>query len=114
MTFNQFESLFKEKYPNGKVWMHDSKNNKVCVDFDVNNSRKFYEYQGSYVDVLRRIGYDKICYEHDLQALKSQYNRYVEKPFIKSFTGKIIDRTSEIKELKEQIEQIEKTYIIVK
>jgi len=64
MTFRRFEEIFKTKYPDGNVWMHDDYMNhpgnrqKVAVEFAPHG--KVYLYRGAYEDILCRIGINTI------------------------------------------------------
>ena len=64
MTFKRFEEIFKSRYPDGHVWMHDDymshpgNRQKVGVEFAPNS--KVYLYRGAYEDILCRIGINTI------------------------------------------------------
>lgn len=119
MTFKKFEELFKNKYPNGEVVAHGKfggteKNKKTTVIFDKNG--KCYEYYGSYMDILNRVGINVVSKseierkENELQKLNEEHG----KPNKYDFFGiePIIDNTSKIEDCEEWL-NIRRTYIIV-
>jgi hypothetical protein len=72
MTFKRFEEIFKSRYPDGTVWMHDDymshsgNRQKVGVEFAPNT--KVYLYRGAYEDILCRIGIKTISKERLAEA----------------------------------------------
>lgn len=114
MTFKKFEALFKEKNPDGKVFMHGEfaqteRNKKVAVVF--HEGGKVYEYYGAYEDILNRVGIKVISKARfsSLEKSLEQYKKYDGKATL--FGGKF-DYSEEIARLTADIEDIKANWVI--
>ena len=99
MKFVDFENIVKSKYPNAEVFKHGefagSKIN-VAVIFDATNPlAKVYKYNGTYVDVLKRLGF-KACYRHDVNSVEKTIEMLKRTNGKEGFFGDIIDNTENI------------------
>ena len=117
MTFKRFEEIFKSRYPDGSVWMHDKfehgapgKRDKVAVVFSPLS--KVYMYTGAYDAILQRVGIKCVSKEHLAEAevtlmdLKDRHGKPDE------FFGIMIDNGDEIARLEKWIEEVKRDYII--
>ena len=74
--------------------------------------RKAYKYNGSYADILRRLGV-RVCYSSDLTTLETALQQAKDTHGKKSAFGFVRDNSAKIAELIEEIERIKANYIIV-
>ena len=116
MTFKKFEEVFKQKYPDGRVWMHDEfehgqrgKRQKVAVVFNPNS--KVYMYAGAYEDVLCKVGINCISKERftELEHRLAYYQKLDGK---EDFFGGVFDCKADIQQLTDEIENYKKNWII--
>ena len=118
MTFKKFESLFKEKYPNGTVYPHDvyehgvpGRVQKVAVEFAPGG--KVYKYAGAYEDILCRMGINVISKER-FAEIESNLNHMQElHGSADEFFGGVFDCSASIATLTAEIEKYRSEYIIV-
>ena len=118
MTFKKFETLFKQKYPNGTVYPHDvfehgvpGRVQKVNVVFTPDG--KGYMYRGAYEDILCRIGINVISKER-FAELESRLNHLRElHGSADEFFGGVFDCSESIETLTAEIEKYRADYIIV-
>lgn len=117
MTFKNFESLFKGKYPNGTVLPHDvfehgvpGRIQKVAVTFTPDG--KTYMFRGAYEDILCKIGINVISKERfselesRLASLKDMDGKADE------FFGGVFDCSESIAQLTAEVENYKKNYVI--
>ena len=116
MTFTRFEELVKEKHPKARIFSHgEYAGNKINVTiiFNGTNNEKVYQYNGTYCEVLNKLGI-KAIYKHDYENLKSTLESYKEKNGTKCpFFGTVYDYNDRIDELVREIFYIQKTHVIV-
>lgn len=99
MKFADFENIVKSKYPNAEVFKHGefagSKIN-VAIIFDATNPfSKAYRYNGTYVDVLNKLGF-QACYKHDVKSVENTIAMLQRTHGEEGFFGDIIDNTESI------------------
>lgn len=113
MKFCDFEKIVREKYPEAEVFPHGEfgSRSKINVTIILNPRGKCYSYNGTYCEVLNKIGIKSI-YRHDIEAFRSSLERAIKSHGKESFFGKI-DNSKEIEDLKSQISDFEKNYLIV-
>ena len=74
MTFKRFEEIVKTKYPEAEIFQHGEfergVKSKINVTIVFNPNSKCYTYNGSYCEVLRRIGF-KAIYKHNFEKIKN-------------------------------------------
>lgn len=118
MTFAKFEELVKEKHPQAEVCKHgEFAGNKINVAVIFNPNGKPYQYNGTYCEVLNRLGI-KAIYKHDLISLKLTLEDYIakhgtKKRFVFFDEDEFYNYSNAIKELTERIADYEANYIIV-
>ena len=118
MTFKNFETLFKTKYPNGTVDPHDvfehgvpGRIQKVHVVFTPNG--KGYMFRGAYEDILCRIGINVISKER-FSALETRLEHLRELDgSTDEFFGGTFDCSESIATLTAEIEKYRAEYTIV-
>ena len=118
MTFKRFEEIFKSRYPNGTVYMHDEfchgeagKRHKVGVEFFPNG--KVYMYSGAYEEVLCKMGIKTISKER-LAALEESIE-YLKRRHgdVDIFFGLgYIDNMREIMEREAFLAEVHRDYVI--
>lgn len=117
MTFDRFEQLVKAKYPGVKLFPHgkfaEGVKSKINVGVIFHENSKVYTYNGTYCEVLNRLGI-KAIYKHDLKAAE-EHLEYAKNTNGREniFSGKIIDKTAEIEELKTLLNDYYTNYIVV-
>ena len=114
MTFKTFESIVKEHRPEIQVFQHgDVAGTNVAVIFNPLHG-KVYNYTGSYCYVLNRLGI-KAIYRSEFTTLQENLKRLKdEHGKVSAFWGDIIvDNSEEIKRREEELERIEREFIII-
>lgn len=116
MTFNQFTAIVNAKYPNAKMYMHGKMaGNKinVAIVFNGTNEEKVYQYNGTYCEVLNKLGI-KAMYQHNYDAVKDHLAKAKALHETEDeFFGFTYDKSEEIKELTSLLNEIERDFIIV-
>lgn len=113
MTFKRFEEIVKSKYPEAELFAHgEFSGNKINVAIVFEPHGKVYKYNGTYCEVLNRIGI-KAIYKHDLEGTKAMLEMCKRMNGTKGFFGDIIDNTEDIAKYKIEIADFEQNYIIV-
>lgn len=107
MTFEQFAELALTVNGVANVHAHGGKDGAV-----IELGRKTYKYNGSYADILRRLGV-RVCYSRDLTTLESALQRAKDTHGKKSAFGFVRDNSADIDELVKKIDHIKANYIIV-
>lgn len=99
MTFKNFLEIVKQKYPEAKFLPHGcSEKNKlsVLVIFDPKNPRaEQYRYNGTYCEVLNKLGIPAI-YKQDYEGRKKSLSRLIEENGTLGFFNRIIDNTESL------------------
>lgn len=117
MTFDKFEQLVKAKYPDARLFphgkMHGSVQSKINVGVEFYKGGKVYQYSATYCEVLNKLGI-KAIYSHNLKATE-EHLEYAKRTNGQKniFSGKVIDKASEIEELEKVLEDYRKNYVIV-
>ena len=112
MTFKQFESLVKTNRPDLIVHPHGAvmgNGVKIAVQFKPNG--KLYNYAGSYVQVLNRLGINAI-YRSEYEQVKRLLQSSIEDDGKETFYG-IYDGTKDIARFTEQLARYDREYIII-
>ena len=116
MTFKNFETLFKGKYPDGTAYAHDvfehrapGRIQKVAVTFAPDG--KVYMYRGAYEDILCKIGIPVISKER-LKEMETRLERLKESNGDDNFFGGTVDNTQEIAELEAELARIMKECVV--
>ena len=115
MTFEKFEELVKGKHPNAKVFRHgEFTGSKINVAIIFNGEHgKVYKYNGTYCDVLNRIGVRAI-YKNDYDALVSAVERAKKRNGTKNiFSGVIVNCARELEEYTNRLADVDANYVIV-
>lgn len=118
MTFARFEELVKANHPDVEIFKHgEFAGNKinVAIVFSKNafGEGKVYQYNGTYCEVLNRLGI-KAIYKHDLDNAKSVLDRYVREHGTRNvFFGGVRYYDKEIKEWSERVADYEANFVIV-
>lgn len=116
MTFKNFTEVVKQKYPKAVIYPHGKfAGNKINVTivFNGTNHEKVYQYNGTYCEVLNKLGI-KAFYKHNYGIMKSTLERYKEENgTVCPLFGITYNYDDAIKQLTAEIEDIEKNYIIV-
>jgi hypothetical protein len=115
MTFAKFEELVKEKHPNATLFKHgEFAGNKINVAIIFNGEHgKVYQYNGTYCEVLNRLGV-KAIYKHDYNALVSALENAKKRNGTENiFFGGIIDCSREIEEYTNRLNDVNANYVIV-
>lgn len=115
MTFAKFEELVKEKHPNATLFKHgEFAGNKINVGIIFNGEHgKVYQYNGTYCEVLNRLGVRAI-YKHDYNALVSALENAKKRNCTENiFFGGIIDCSREIEEYTNRLNDVNANYVIV-
>ena len=115
MTFSKFEELVKEKHPNATIFKHgELAGNKINVAIIFNGEHgKVYQYNGTYCEVLNRLGV-KAIYKHDYNALVSALENAKKRNGTKNiFFGGIVDYSKEIEEYTNRLNDVNANYVIV-
>lgn len=107
MKFVDFENIVKSKYPNAEVFKHgEFSGNKinVAIIFDATSPRaKVYKYNGSYVDVLNKLGFNA-CYRHDIVSVENTISMLQRTHGTEGFFGDTIDNTESIAKYRKILE----------
>ena len=113
MTFIEFETIVKSKYPQAEVFRHgEFVGNKINVAIVFTPQSKVYKYNGTYCEVLNKLGF-KAIYKHNLEAVKNALAKARAEHRTKDeFFGLEIDNTEEIARLEANLGEYE-SYIIV-
>lgn len=116
MTFKKFEELFHQKYPDGRVWMHDKfehgvpgRRQKVAVEFAPKG--KVYMYSGAYEDILCKVGI-KVISKGRFNELLARREQLIRWNGTDNFFGGVMDTSKEIAEIEAEVERIERECII--
>lgn len=115
MTFAQFETIVKEKYPDIELFKHgEFAGSKINVAVIFHPHGKAYRYNGTYCEVLNRLGI-KAIYKHDVWNIEQALERYKQEhgKIDEWFGNGIFDYSAEIKEYEQQLQDIYDNYIIV-
>lgn len=116
MKFADFEKIVLNKHPNAKLFKHgEFSGNKinVAVIFNGTNSEKVYQYNGTYCEVLNKLGIEAV-YQHSVKAIEDRIkycNRVHGTEDV--FSDSIIDKTEEIAELTQRLNFIKENCVIV-
>lgn len=106
MTFKNFLEIAKTKYPNAEFLQHgcsDKNKLSVLVVFNSDNLQaKQYRYNGTYCEVLNKLGIPAV-YKKDHESKKASLPRLIEENGTSGFFGEIIDNTEEIVQIKEEL-----------
>lgn len=112
MTFESFEKIVVEKYPNIKLFSHsDCSGNSINVDVIFDDNSKVYKYSGSYVEVLNKLKI-RACYNHDVKTIKETIERLNRMNGKIGFFGKPIDNTASIERYEEMLNDVIKNCVI--
>lgn len=111
MTFKKFEEIVKAHRPEITVYPH-SRSEFVGVQFTPTG--RIYDYAGSYVQVLNRLGIKAIT-KADLHQLQDHLSKLEAEDGKESiwWWGEVVDNTKLIQECKQQIDEIMRTYIVI-
>lgn len=114
MTFIEFEKIVKSKHTEAEVFKHgEFAGNKINVAVIFNPNGKVYQYNGTYCEVLNKLGI-KAIYKHNLANAENTLNRYIQDNGTEDIFGfGICDYTKEIEEWTERIKDYKENYIIV-
>lgn len=113
MTFANFESIVKDKYPEAEVFAHgEFAGSKINVTVIFEPNGKCYSYNGTYCEVLNRLGI-KAIYKHDLESYRATLEMYKRTNGTKGFFGDTIDNTESIANIEADVADFEKNYIVV-
>lgn len=119
MTFNKFKEILKSKYPEATACSHGEfagteRNKKVEINFFRNG--KCYEYYGSYIEILNRIGIPCV-YESDIKwgekrlaELKERHGK--SNPF-SLFNKTPVDNSKEIEKMEKWLSDIKSGHYII-
>lgn len=114
MTFVEFEKIVKSKHKEAEVFSHGTfAGNKINVAIIFRPNGKVYKYNGTYCEVLNRIGI-KAIYKHSLENVKNILSLYKNNNGqINIFSKKPMDYTEEIKKYEAMLNDYLENYIIV-
>lgn len=115
MQFKEFERLVKEKHPNAEVTAHGKfgGDSKIGVTVIFEPMGKCYHYNGTYCEVLNRLGI-KAIYRHDYDEARRSLERLKRQNGTRDvWFGHIKDYTIEINCYEKQIKKYENEYIII-
>jgi hypothetical protein len=117
MTFARFEELVKAKHPDAEIFKHgEFAGNKinVAVIFHKNSfgEGKVYQYNGTYCEVLNRLGV-KAIYKHDLDSAIATLEQYIRTNGEDDWFGGVIDNTAKIAEWTARVADYEANFVIV-
>ena len=113
MTFKRFEEIVKSKYPEAELFSHgEFAGNKINVAIIYEPYGKVYKYNGTYCEVLNRIGI-KAIYKHDVESYRATLEMFKRTNGTEGFFGKVIDNTESISNIERDIADFEQNYIIV-
>lgn len=113
MTFKRFEEIVKGKYPEAELFAHgEFSGNKINVAIVFEPHGKVYKYNGTYCEVLNRIGI-KAIYKHDLESYRATLEMFKRTNGTEGFFGEVIDNTESIANIERDIADFEQNYIIV-
>ena len=115
MTFSRFEEVVKEKYPQARLFKHgEFAGSKINVAIIFNGEHgKVYNYNGTYCDVLNRLGI-KAVYKHNYDSAKATLERYIRdngKTCV--FSGKPFDHSVQIALWTEIVQEMTDNCVIV-
>lgn len=114
MTFTAFEKVVKDRYPEMEVYPHGSgRNRTISVRVQFRPGGKCYDYNGTYVEVLNRLGILSVYRAHyDLtkKILADYISRDGEICF---FTDEPADYSKQIAEYRDLINRYDTQYLIV-
>ena len=113
MTFAEFEKIIKTKHPQAQVFKHgEFAGNSINVAIVFAPSGKVYQYNGTYCEVLNKLGINAI-YKHNLESVKTALAKAKAEHGTKNkFFDFEIDNTKEIAKLEADLKEYE-NYIIV-
>lgn len=116
MTFERFENLVKDKHPNARIFKHgEYAGNKinVAIIFNGTYNEKVYKYNGTYCEVLNKLGI-KAIYKHDYDAIVSSLEFFKKRNgSINMFSKRAVDYYREIEECIDRLHDIDANYVIV-
>lgn len=113
MKFEKFEEIVKSKYPKAEIFAHGVfSGNKVNVAIVFEPHTRVYKYNGTYCEVLNRLGI-KAIYRHDLDAHIKTLEMLKNMNGQESFFGMVIDNTQEISRFEKDLKDYQENYIIV-
>ena len=113
MTFTEFEAIVKSKFPQAEIFKHgEFAGNKINVAVIFTPQSKAYKYNGTYCEVLNKLGFEAI-YKHNLEAVKNSLAKAkAEHGTRDDFFGLEVDNTEEIARLEAELKEYER-YIVV-
>lgn len=110
MTFKKFKDIVNTYKPEITVYQHGD-NNSVSVQYTPDG--RIYDYSGSYIHVLNRIGI-KAVYQSDLNMMEEELHRLEAKDGKKDiWFDTIADYSKQIEWQKNEIDRIKKECIII-
>ena len=113
MTFRRFEEIVKGKYPESELFSHgEFAGSKINVTVIFEPHGKCYHYNGTYCEVLNRLGI-KAIYKHDLESYRATLEMLKRTNGTQGFFGDLIDNTERIANIEADIANFEQNYIIV-
>ena len=115
MQFKEFERLVKEKHPNAEVTAHGKfgGDSKIGVTVIFEPKGKCYHYNGTYCEVLNRLGI-KAIYRHDYENCKTILARLKrDHGTVDPWFGHTRNYTEEIASFTKYINDYENEYIII-
>jgi hypothetical protein len=114
MTFATFETLVKKKHPAVEIFKHgEFAGSKINVAIVFKPNGKVYQYNGTYCEVLNKLGIPSI-YKHDYEAAVSTLTKYKALHGTQDeFFGIVFDYSREIEEHTNRLNDFEQNYIIV-
>ena len=113
MKFTDFENIVKTRYPEIELYPHGSGHNSVSVRIQFRPGGKSYDYNGSYVYVLNKLGILSV-YRHDYEETKKILANYISnngKPNI--FSDKPMDYSRQITDYTDLVHRYETMYLII-
>lgn len=110
MRFEKAEQIFREKYPNGKIFKHPNKNNIMCIKYD--NRSKIYDYHyNSYKELLNKLFPDKkFMYSDQANIHKEKINqlkKWIDSGYREDWTGRYKIEDQELKGYKEKLNHLQ-------
>ena len=112
MTFNEFESIVRGRYPGAKVYSHgELSRQNIGVTVIFGGSDKAYTYSGSYVEVLNKLNI-RACYKHDVQGLRDTLAMLKRTNGKRSCFGMTINNDKEIMDKESMLDDILENCII--
>ena len=98
MRFEDFEKVVLTKHPEATVFKHgEYAGNKINVAVIFSPTSKVYKYNGTYVEVLNKLGI-KACYKHDIKQVEDVIDRLRRTNGEEDWFGNVRDNTAKIEE----------------